>query len=146
MAKLKRKLRGMETAQAVLLLVIAVAIAIALWLVVSGMMASANAPQIQYDPSASYASGSNTYIAVKVGTTVNSVTGNAATLNGEGLSTPVSCSIAWTSAGAGATFPVMPGQEIVFQCPITLGPGFYVLTFTYNQGQQAAIKFYWAGG
>jgi hypothetical protein len=134
----KRKLKGMETAQAVLLLVIAVAITLALWLIVSGMLGSANAPVMQYDTSASYTDSSgNAHIYVRVGVTVNSVINNQATLYGPyGSET---CSLATT------TFPVKPGQDLQFSCPGPLGPGTYTLQFAYNNGQQASVQFYWAG-
>jgi hypothetical protein len=138
MAKLKaKKLKGMEAAQTVLLLVIAVVIVFALWLIVSGMMSSSNAPVMQYDSSASYVdSGGNAHIFVRVGVSVNAGTVGNIKLYGPGVSE--SCNLLTTGT-------VQPGQDLEFECNGPLGPGTYTLHFTYNNGQQATVQFYWAG-
>jgi len=63
-----RKLKGIELSGHVLVLIIVVAVVIALWWVISGMLASANAPNIQIDPYNSTIVGNQVWLTVKFGT------------------------------------------------------------------------------
>jgi hypothetical protein len=141
----------MEAAQVVLLLVVAVAIILAIWLIMSGMLGSVNAPVMQYDAADSYAADGNTILYIKTGVSVSSVSNIQ--LSGPTSATCYAANIAGTTTttATSTTTTVSAGGYITFLCDSYLAPGYYVLRFTYNAqngngGQQATIKFYWAGG
>jgi hypothetical protein len=129
----KRGLRGMETAQAVLLLVIAVAITLALWLVVSGMVTSTSAPVAQVDPTGVHIENGRLAIPVKSGIHINRVEGAA--IHGTYLNSGCSFS---------PTYDINPGQYIWVYCPIP-PPGTYQVEIAYDGGHEALSQFYWAG-
>lgn len=63
-----RKFKGIETAGAVLILIIVVAVAIALWYVISGMLSSTSAPNIQINPYNSTIIGNQVWLSIRFGT------------------------------------------------------------------------------
>jgi len=108
----KRRLRGLEVAQAALLLVIGVVVGLVLYFITVGMVAATPAPNIQVDSFNSFIAGSNAYLTLKFG--------KSGTVDGIALGNSWGAWIGGCVPADGRSFPlsVVAGQEYGFKCTL----------------------------
>jgi len=107
----KRRLRGIEAAQAALILVIGVVIALVLYFVAIGVVASTPAPNIEVDSFNSILTGDTAKVVLKFGK--SGVVHNVTILGNDGNAITGECSP--------KDIPVNAGQEYVFDCTLLSG-------------------------
>jgi len=134
-----RRFKGIEGAGAVLILIIVVAVAIALWWVISGMLASSSAPNIQIDVYNSTIIGNQVWLTVKFGTAAqnprveirnpadpnNAITGCSTELSGRS---------------------VTPGESVSFilnGCTLQRGRQYIVIVSYDAGGRKYSQTLYW---
>jgi len=111
----RRKLRGIEVAQAALLLVIGVVVGLVLYFITVGMASSTPDPHFQLDGHNSFITGNAAYLVLKFGksrvvTKVDIIDNTGASL-----------SICSPAGGASYPLAVKAGQEYLFICPLNAG-------------------------
>ena len=130
----RRKLKGMEAAQAALLLVLGIVIALVLYFVVMGIISSTPAPNVQVDAYNSYIAGENATVALKFG-----------------KSGTVSSVVIYNSSNikiATCTVPnqlsVTTGQEYTFTCTLSTGSTWstsMIVKVTFADGSVANVRW-----
>jgi hypothetical protein len=117
--KTGRRFRGLEVAQAAILLVLGVAVALAMYYIVTGIVASTPIPPVQLDPYTSVYQRLNDEIifwpSLKFGRTGFVV---KVVLNNVDSVYPIS--VCFDAASAGYKIPVVPGKAFVFRCEVPL--------------------------
>ena len=118
-AKAGRRFRGLEVAQAALLLVLGVVVAMAMYFVMMNMLMMAPVPDVQVDPYNSFIISKgyvdDIYIQLVFGR-VGHVT--LITINNDALQQIASC---FHSAATGYKLAVAPGARYSFQCGADVG-------------------------
>jgi hypothetical protein len=108
----KRKLKGMEAAQAALLLVLGIVIALVLYFVVIGMISSTPVPNVQVDSYNSYIAGNTATVVLKFGKSAS--VSNVVILNSSGTKI-APCTL------PSSPMSVTAGQEYTFTCTLNQG-------------------------
>ena len=112
----RRRLRGIEVAQAALLLVIGVVIALVLYFITVGMVASTPAPNVQVDAYNSFLAGDTAKVVLKFGKSVR--VSNVVILGNDGSQITNDCEF---PPGASKPMAVNAGQEYIFTCKLATG-------------------------
>ena len=133
----KRRLRGIEVAQAALLLVIGVVIALVLYYVVLGMVRSTPAPDVQLDAYNSYVTPKNAIVVLKFGKPA--VVKDMQIVNG-------TTTLTSTCSPEGGSFPltVFEGQEVTFRCDLATGKTWdtrMTVRVTFSDGRNVNLRW-----
>jgi hypothetical protein len=129
----KRKLKGMEAAQAALLLVLGIVIALVLYFVVLGMISSTPVPNVQVDSYNSYIAGNTATVVLKFGKSA-SVSG-AVILNSSGTK---------IATCTPSSLTVTAGQEYTFTCTLANGATWQtnmIVQVTFADGSVANVRW-----
>jgi hypothetical protein len=135
----KRKLKGMEAAQAALLLVLGIVIALVLYFVVIGMISSTPVPNVQVDSYNSYIAGNTATLVLKFG---KSASVKSVVILGQS-GTPITQSCSFPS-GASSPMPVTAGQEYTFTCTLNQGASWQtnmIVRVTFADGSTANVRW-----
>jgi hypothetical protein len=107
----RRKLRGLEVAQAALLLVIGVVVALVLFFVATGLVASTPAPNVQVDSFNSILAGDKAKVVLKFGK--SGVVSSVTILGNDGEPITGECTPSGVAVNA--------GQQYIFDCQLLSG-------------------------
>ena len=133
-----RKLKGIETAGAVLILIIVVAVAVALWYVINGMLASTSAPNIQINPYNSTIVGNQVWLTIKFGT--------AAQNPGVEIRNPTNPTTPISGCSTRLNRYVTPGESVTFilnGCTLERGRQYIVIVSYDAGGRRYNQTLYW---
>jgi hypothetical protein len=129
------KIKGMEAAQAALLLVLGIAIALVLYFVVVGMISSTPVPNVQVDSYNSYIAGSTATVVLKFGKSAS--VSNVVILNASGTKI-APCTL------PNSPMPVTEGQEYTFTCTLANGATWQtnmIVQVTFADGSVANVRW-----
>jgi hypothetical protein len=133
------KIKGMEAAQAALLLVLSVAIALVLYFVVLGMVSSTPVPNVQVDSYNSYIAGDNATLVLKFGKSAS--VQSVVILGQSGTPITQSCSF---PPGASSPMSVTAGQEYTFTCTLKTSASWQtnmIVQVTFADGSVANVRW-----
>ena len=130
-AKAGRRFRGLEVAQAALLLVLGVVVALAMYFTMMNMLASAPVPEVQLDPYSTAVYNNFAGLAL--------IFGKPATVNNVEVVDRNANLIATCTPGFGLSYPlrVAPGQKYIFKCELVVS--------TVSWPRYAVVRVWFAG-
>jgi hypothetical protein len=134
-----RKLKGMEAAQAALLLVLGIVIALVLYFVVIGMISSTPVPNVQVDSYNSYIAGNTATLVLKFG---KSASVESVVILGQSGS-PITSSCSFPS-NAKPPMSVTAGQEYTFTCTLNQNASWQtnmIVQVTFADGSVANVRW-----
>ena len=136
-ALLNRKVRGVENMTwAILAVVVAVVVILVLYNIISGTLATANAPQVQLVPQESFIIGNTANVTLKFGKGFRGVSVSLMAASGTTMTTiasPDSCK----AYGSVASIDVVEGQKVPFQCTgLASTPGVIYIVVRWSGGSQ----------
>jgi hypothetical protein len=137
--KTGRRFRGLEVAQAALLLVLGVVVALALYFLTMGMVASTPTPDVELDPYNSYIVGSTANVALRFGK--SGMVQDVNILGNDGNPITGSCTF---PGGAKPPMPVNAGQEYIFTCKLADGKTWQsnmIVQVTFADGSIAYVRW-----
>jgi hypothetical protein len=129
----KRKLKGMEAAQAALLLVLGIVIALVLYFVVLGMISSTPVPNVQVDSYNSYIAGNTATVVLKFGKSAS--VSNVVMLNSSNTK---------IATCTPSSLTVTAGQEYTFTCTLANGATWQtnmIVQVTFADGSVANVRW-----
>jgi len=134
---LNRKVRGVENMTwAILAVVVAVVVILVLYNIISGTLATANAPQVQLVPQESFIIGNTANVTLKFGKGFRGVSVSLMAASGTTMTTiasPDSCK----AYGSVASIDVVEGQKVPFQCTgLASTPGVIYIVVRWSGGSQ----------
>jgi hypothetical protein len=138
----KRRLRGIEAAQAALILVIGVVIALVLYFVAIGVVASTPAPNIEVDSFNSILTGNTGKVVLKFGK--SGVVKDVKILGNDGNQITGSCQYYNGTALVNPPVNVNAGQEYIFQCTLDTGKTWQsnmIVQVTFADGSIAYVRW-----
>jgi len=137
--KTGRRFRGLEVAQAAILLVLGVVVAMALYFLTMGMVASTPTPDVELDPYNSYIVGSTANVTLKFGKPAS--VQDVKILGNDGNPITDSCTF---PGGATPPMPVSAGQEYIFTCTLLSGKTWQtnmIVNVTLADGSIALVRW-----
>ena len=136
-ALLNRKVRGLENMTwAILAVVVAVVVILVMYGMISGVLATANVPEVQLVPHESFVIGTTANVTLKFGKGLRGVTVSLMAPTESGMQTialPSSCK----AYGTAASINVYEGQKVPFQCEnLASTPGVIYVVVRWDGGSQ----------
>jgi len=134
-----KKLKGMEAAQAAILLVLGIVIALVLYFVVLGMISSTPAPNVQVDAYNSYIAGNTATVVLKFGKSGSVKSVVILGQSGSPITNP--CNF---PSGASSPMPVTAGQEYTFTCTLSTDNTWQsnmIVQVTFADGSVANVRW-----
>ena len=143
-ALLNRKVRGVENMTwAILAVVVAVVVILVMYGMISGVLATANVPEVQLVPHESFVIGTTANVTLKFGKGLRSVTVSLMAPTESGMQTialPSSCK----AYGTTTPINVHEGQKVPFQCEnLASTPGVIYVVVRWDGGSQ---RIKWVAG
>jgi len=134
---LNRKVRGVENMTwAILAVVVAVVVILVLYNIISGTLATANAPQVQLVPQESFIIGNTANVTLKFGKGFRGVSVSLMGVSGTTMTT-IAPSGSCRAYGSASSVDVAEGQKVPFQCTgLTSTPGVIYIVVRWNGGSQ----------
>jgi len=133
------KLKGMEAAQAALMLVVGIVIVLVIYFVVVGMISSTPVPNVQVDSYNSYIAGNTATVVLKFGKSAS--VKSVVILGQSGTQITQSCSF---PSGASSPMSVTAGQEYTFTCTLANDATWQtnmIVQVTFADGSVANVRW-----